>query len=599
MPTATENTVDSAVPSSKADPVPRPRTAAAPDADRPGAGSRRRATERRPIGQPMNAWLHRLPLVVLVAELVTAAGALTIEAHRLWFFGDDWEFLLNRRLGHDPMNALFYPHNEHWSTLPILVFRALFSVFGVKHYLPYALVVIGLHVAVCVALWMLLRVAGASAWVSVAVTGIMAFLGAGAENTLWDFQMGFVGSVVSGLVALMVVDRPTLRGAVLWSWVPLIAGLMCSGMGVTMCAAAGVWAAFRRGWHAAIGVLIGPGIAYLIWYAGIGHNGTSADRAPRGLYLQVPRFFWNGLTNVYTVVSAIPASGAVMLLGTLFALFLAPTRDKLWQLSITGFAGAAVMFLSTGLTRIKFGVEQATAGRYVYVAAALLLPSVAWMLMRLQRMSSPAGATALALTVGLIAVNGLYLSRQVADQRVDMLAGLPQRFVAAEQLVSSGHRLLSAQPDPALTPDITIDKLARPDVKAALPHLAVSDQDLLDAEAFLEVGVSATPYDSLPAPTSISWNEVTGPSLALHGCTTGTASAAQPFIDVTTGPTGGMIQVTTTDSRLLTQLFVGPLVSATPRWMTTPGAVAYVGTVAPGKLRVILPSSGSVTVCTA
>ena len=38
------------------------------------------------------------------------------------------------------LGDLLRPHNEHWSTLPILVYRVLWQLFGLRTYVPYQLV---------------------------------------------------------------------------------------------------------------------------------------------------------------------------------------------------------------------------------------------------------------------------------------------------------------------------------------------------------------------------------------------------------------------------------------------------------------------------
>ena len=72
------------------------------------------------------------------------------QARQLYFFGDDWAFLLSR---HPAWPELMEPHNEHWSTLPMISFRIMFHVFGIDHYLAYAVLAILLHAACCVLLY--------------------------------------------------------------------------------------------------------------------------------------------------------------------------------------------------------------------------------------------------------------------------------------------------------------------------------------------------------------------------------------------------------------------------------------------------------------
>jgi hypothetical protein len=43
-----------------------------------------------------------------------------------WFGGDEWYFLAGRELS---VSDLFRPHNQHWSTVPVLVFSWLEESF--------------------------------------------------------------------------------------------------------------------------------------------------------------------------------------------------------------------------------------------------------------------------------------------------------------------------------------------------------------------------------------------------------------------------------------------------------------------------------------
>ncbi len=55
------------------------------------------------------------------------------------FFSDEWAFIAARSLA-NPIDWL-RPHNEHWSTLPIILYRLLVETVGIGSYLPYLAVV--------------------------------------------------------------------------------------------------------------------------------------------------------------------------------------------------------------------------------------------------------------------------------------------------------------------------------------------------------------------------------------------------------------------------------------------------------------------------
>jgi hypothetical protein len=77
-----------------------------------------RAWTDRPVRQRA-AILHGISLAVALPLL------LWIDRHQ-WFSGDEWDFLVRRGVfGHSEI-GLLEPHNEHWSTFPVLISRALF-----------------------------------------------------------------------------------------------------------------------------------------------------------------------------------------------------------------------------------------------------------------------------------------------------------------------------------------------------------------------------------------------------------------------------------------------------------------------------------------
>src|SRR4051794_35887211 len=114
------------------------------------------------------------------ATLLVALFVLILACRGKWFFGDEWDFILYRGLHHSRWNLL-YPHNEHWSTFPILWYRAVFSVFGLRTYWPYLCGVFALHLLACHLLRRLMRRAGVGVAIATALTMVFALLGAGAE----------------------------------------------------------------------------------------------------------------------------------------------------------------------------------------------------------------------------------------------------------------------------------------------------------------------------------------------------------------------------------------------------------------------------------
>ncbi len=71
-------------------------------------------------------------------HLLTLAAAgvfLLAETSSHWFYLDEWDYLANRGIRLGGRHGVFFPHNEHWTTIPIVIWRAIFDVVGVPRLL--------------------------------------------------------------------------------------------------------------------------------------------------------------------------------------------------------------------------------------------------------------------------------------------------------------------------------------------------------------------------------------------------------------------------------------------------------------------------------
>ena len=143
---------------------------------------------------------------------------------------DDWEFIVNRDGG--SFRDLMRPHNVHWSTLPILVYRGLFKIFGLNTYRPYMALSVATHLTIAVLLRVVIRRAGVHPWLATAAAGGFALFGTAYGDIVWGFQIGFAGPLMFGLAQLLLVDHdgPVDRRDAL-ALVFGAAGLMCPGNG--------------------------------------------------------------------------------------------------------------------------------------------------------------------------------------------------------------------------------------------------------------------------------------------------------------------------------------------------------------------------------
>ena len=136
---------------------------------------------------------------------------------------------------------LFRAHFQHWTTLPILVYRLMWVLVGLRSYTPYQVLIVSAHL---VAAALLARGDAPRRCAALAGDGrgrAFVFFGAGAENILVAFQITFVGALVFGLAQLLLSDHdgPIDRR----DWLGLLAGfagLACSGVAMTMTVVVGL-----------------------------------------------------------------------------------------------------------------------------------------------------------------------------------------------------------------------------------------------------------------------------------------------------------------------------------------------------------------------
>ena len=329
--------------------------------DPPGAATSRGTAIRR----------HAL----FLALAVLAGAVLVFLARRTTFWQDEWGVIDYQR----PLSAILQPLNEHWSTIPILLYRATYAIVGLQSYLPYIAQVIVLHL-VAVAAAYLLMVARIGRLPAAFASIPLLLLGAGAENLFWAFQTGFVGSVAFGLWALVLLERSGRRSLVGAS-VLLILSLMCSGIGLVMVAAAVARTLLDPVDRRRFVATIPPIATYVVWFFAYGRGGVRAGEFAgpvqlaaflrRGIEFAVGGM--SGLTFVpfgaFLAVAVFIAACAVTAWGLVRATW-KPT------LAAASLFAILVEYGVIGLTRANLPGDFANRSRYVYIAAFFIVLAV-------------------------------------------------------------------------------------------------------------------------------------------------------------------------------------------------------------------------------
>ncbi len=345
-----------------------------------------------------------------LGSLVTAFTVIAYLDRGIWFGIDDFDFLADRGL-HRSTYSIFYPHNQHWTTIPILIWRALFTLVKMHTAFPYLLVLLVAHVALAHVLWRAMRRMHVEPMLATALVVVFEFLGAGDENIVVPFQICFTGAVLLGWLFVLLHNRATPASGWRWFAAPVVGilSLMMSGVSVTMVVVGGLVALLRRGPRAAGVAVAPPAVVYLTWFLAVGHQAFVSSQSIGATVRSIPAYVYSGITSALSqTIDKHLGTGLGLAAFLLLALWLVLRHDLARTEAAPAFgaaAGAVIFFAITAAGRSQLGTLQASAPRYVYVCLALLLPAFGLLLsslvdpaptLRALRASVPAGWTAAA-----------------------------------------------------------------------------------------------------------------------------------------------------------------------------------------------------------
>lgn len=433
----------------------------------------------------------RAPLTWHVASLVVGLAYIMTLHRGQWFFFDEWAFL---ELGGPGM---LEPHVGHWSTSPLALFHVLRDLFGLDSYAPFAAAVTLAHLAVAHLVWRISLRARANAWIATAGIAVLVFLGSGAENILWGFQVGFLTAIALGLLAFLLADATQLSRRRLAGIIGLsVFALTWSGTAIPLVIAISALIARRHGRRSAITYAVACALVYATWYAlyAVG-NPNNPDTGGLGLekiFVKVPEFLGVMLLLGWQSIFPVFGIGAI----TLIALLVWLIKLRRRRISVPGFApaliltGAAALFaFMAAYSRAEWSIGSGRSSRYMYVLVALLLPLCAVALTRLagDRRAWIAGASA--LLVGLCAYQAALLWT-AADEQATREARSDRLISAALALyVSDPEGVdLTARPDAEWAPDVTLGDLAALHERGVLPIDDYSPADLSTVRSVVELG---------------------------------------------------------------------------------------------------------------
>lgn len=545
---------------------------------------------------PRTRWAALAHYGVLVVGLVGITGLL----RGTWFRLDDFEFLSNR-VGDGPLLGIWQPHNEHWSTGPILVWRALYDVFGVEDALPYFACAVLAHVLVAHFLWRLMNRAGANPWVSTGLATVFVFLGTGFENITWAFQLGFMGSVALGLAAALLCLRDG-RLATIGAIACLVVSLTFADIGVPFAASAALCLVLRRRFLRAVATAVVPGAVYAAWYVLVGHAAVSPPH-PTPLLARLSSsasWAWGLLTSAVEGLTSLAGAGSTLALVVL-ALIGARLRRSLvgapaaharetplpqeWVVVLPLLAN--LVFQAASLAVFRSDISSPASSRYLYIVLALLLPALVMLLSELSyrthRLVAVAVVAYLVITqgVGLLASERQFENPQL---RADVfgLAWLVEHQKPITETIA---------PAPYLH-EYAIQKWLAEGALTVDPDLPA--QTVLDASVVGQVAVS-----DAAGSAAVGQVQVAGQSLGIMPGACGVA-AAPPFNEaglVTLSP-GQTVSVTLHQpGTFLVQVVEGDRTSRARSMAATPNVPQWLEVTSPLTLRVSPDAGQAISFC--
>ena len=423
-----------------------------------------------------------------VATLVAAIPVLFWINRDQWFAGDEWQVITRNGLGSNPTRlGLFAPHFEHWSTLGILVYKALYGLFAVRTYVPYVAVLILVLLAVAHMTWRLLLRVGVNPAYATAVAALTTVLAAGWENRSTAWQITIIAPVALGFGALLVMPvsggwrRRDLGVSAL-----LLVGLACSGVGVTMTAVVALAALLRRGWRVTLGIVAAPAAVYALWYALEGTTGQRNTASLSTAMGDLPGFVWRGLLGAFSDLTRVEHSGLVVLVAVVAWLgWRARPRHEPWPIVVATSAGAVLSLALTALRRAGASPES----RYVDIVILLALPALALMTQEAGRALTRRFGRAAVAVCSVIAVMFLVVQVVALDDEVSheaFVGEMRPRVLATARIMRDHEPIASTNifGIPYLT-EPSATTIARLDRHGELPALDVSTADVLTAREYV------------------------------------------------------------------------------------------------------------------
>ena len=292
-------------------------------------------------GDAIRVTSGRVSGVVLAVLVGVYLVALYFAGRGFYFYVRD-EWLLFSMRADPSASAYFRPFNGHLIAVPVLVYQIMLRVFGLGSYAPWLALAAVAHVT-CVVLIFEFARRRAGPLVALGAAAVLLFFSQGAEDLFWAFQIGFLGSLALGLLAILLAERrPWSRTRAIGISACLVVSIAMSGVGLVMMVV--VLALVRR--PRDVLVFVPPVAIWAIWWTSWSAAAPEAPSGPISAYaLAANRVIGELLVS---------STGPILLRcpdrrGRSRALGFRPARWRPSRWTIGGIAGATALYASIGL----------------------------------------------------------------------------------------------------------------------------------------------------------------------------------------------------------------------------------------------------------
>jgi hypothetical protein len=317
-----------------------------------------------PPTTPPDGLIWKIGLVLL---LVATAGLMLYLSRGLTFNLDEWTVVTERRGAGAP--SLLLPHNEHLSILVLGLLVGLLQVGGLDAQPLMMVPLIALQITLGVLLFVIAR-RRVGAGVALGVAAVAMLCGLAYENFLVPGQAGQMASIVAGVAAFVVLDRPREPRNDRLLAALLIVALASSGMGIPVLVGVAVELLSTKEGRERLSVVGLPLALYLLWYVAYGTNRAAFDELALSLL-----WAWTALGHA---AGAIIGERQIEPGRQFLIVLIVVLAYRTWRLQprarIRMLALASILVTFYGLTAIsRHDIAPPSSSRYLTVGIVFML----------------------------------------------------------------------------------------------------------------------------------------------------------------------------------------------------------------------------------